>query len=335
MKKILIVLDHAKRFLQNKHRFDSLNVNVLEDLLKQKGYEVEITTYNQILNTSTKVENSIVIYTASQMDQYKNYIENTIYFLQNNNYIVPNYEILKSHENKFFQELVNQKKKIPTNIKSYLFGDISEYKQFSKTGVLDYPHVIKGINGSASMNVTIANSNEEALEAIQNINKNMILGMNQDMPLKYDLFPKENLNNRQFIVQEYIDLPNYDYRVHVMGDKYWGHKRTIKEKGELTSGSDSINDYEVEIPKDVLDYAQELFNKINTPHVIFDIVHTKGKLYLIEWSGIHLGCISLLHGKRYYKKEQTKWTKYEEVPILEQEYVNAWDWYIKNKLGEI
>ncbi len=327
--KLLLIVDHSNRFLQKKHRFDSLDINYIKAKL-DKFYDVEIINYFELANNINNFKDHIIIYTGSQMEQYKNFIENIMFFAKDNNVIIPKYEILKSHENKFFQELYNRKVGIKTNIKTMLFGDVKEYQSYYNKVGFNFPVVIKGINGSASMNVRISKSYLESIDDIKAINANMVQGMNNDMPPKYDMFPKENVENRQFIMQEFINLPNYDYRIHIMGDKYWVHKRTLLEDSEYTSGDGSVNDYECDVPKEVLDYAKGIYEKLDTPHIIMDIVYNEGNLYLIEWSGLHLGLTSILGGKRHFIFEGNKWIKNEEEnPKPEDEYINAWLWYLK------
>lgn len=331
MRKVLLVTDHSNRFLQKKHRFDSLDIQKLADGLAE-NHQVEITSFAEIVNSGKTYSGYDIIYTGSQMPMYKNYIEDIMYHLNENNNLIPSFEILKSHENKFFQELQNRKLGIDTNIPAYLFGDIHEYQAMFEGKDERFPLVIKGISGSASMNVKIVRSYAESIEAIKEIDANMVAGMNADMPKQYDLFPAENNMNRQIVVQEFIELPNYDYRVHVMGDRYYGHKRTLCEGSEYASGSGSINDFNCELSDGILNYAKEQFEKLDTPHIIFDIVEKEDGYYLIEWSGLHLGCVSLLNAERYYHQVNGEWQRVENKhPELEAEYVHAFNTVLNEK----
>ncbi len=324
-----LILDYKDRFLQKKHRFDSIDVKRFIDFLDQ---EVEITNFHKYLNEKQN-DSEIVVFTSSQVEQYKKYIEDSMYFC-NAKIQVPTYEVLRSHENKFFQELYNRKYEIKTNIKSYLIGDISEYDKMVEQKKLPLPLVVKGINGSSSMNVCICRTYEEGRSAILVMYKQLVDAYNEITPQNLDLYPGENSFHRQVVIQEYINLPNYDYRVHIMGSKYWGHKRTLKDDSEYVSGNGSVNDYLCEIPEHVLNFSEEVFSKIDSPFAILDVVDVDGKCYLIEWSGIQLGIVSLLNGKRYYKKEVSRWVRHEQIADVEYEFASSINEYIKEKKNE-
>lgn len=319
-----LVLDYKNRYLQKKHRFDSLDIEKLTEYLEGN---VKITNFYDLLNNDQDGDN-VIVYTSSQVEQYKKYIEDTMYF-HDDKLMIPSYAVLRSHENKFFQELYNRKHGIKTNIPAYLIGDISEYDKLVASGKIKVPFVVKGINGSSSVNVTICESYEQGRIAIMSLYKPIVDAYNQLTPPNLHLYPGENTNHRQCIIQEYIELPNYDWRIHIMGDRYWGHKRTLIGDSKYASGSGSENDYSCNLPKHVLDYAREVFSKIESPFVILDIVDIGEDCYLIEWSAIQLGIVSLLHGERYYRYEQTEWKRYEEEANVEREFARAINEYIK------
>ncbi len=324
-----LVLDYKNRYLQNKHRFDSLDVEKLAHYLDG---DVQIVTFFELLNEQTSDE-EVVVYTSSQVEQYKKYIEDTMYF-QKDKVMVPSYSVLRSHENKFFQELYNRSHGIKTNIPAYLIADISEFDKLVAEQKIDLPFVVKGINGSSSMNVTIAHSYEQGREAILQMYKPLVDAYNTLTPKKLDLYPGENSNHRQVVIQKYIPLPNYDYRVHIMGDRYWGHKRTLLDGSEYASGSGSVNDFECELPAHVLEYSKEVFSKIDSPFVILDVVDVQGQCYLIEWSGVQLGIVSLLNGKRYYVKNDDSWQRHQHEPNIEEEFARSINMYVKEKNNE-
>ncbi len=319
-----LVLDYKDRYLQKKHRFDSLDTDKLVSYLEG---DVEVTNFFKLLNESSD-DDDVIVYTSSQVEQYKKYIEDTMYFHEDK-LMVPSYAVLRSHENKFFQELYNRKHGIKTNIPAYLLGDKSEFELLVDEGKLKLPFVVKGINGSSSVNVTICESYEQGREAIDKLYKPLVEAYNTLTPPNLHLYPGENSNHRQFIIQEYIELPNFDWRVHIMGDRYWGHKRTLVGDSKYASGKGSENDFTCEIPDFVLDYAKEVFSKIESPFVILDIVEVDGGCCLIEWSAVQLGIVSLLNGQRYYKLEQNKWQRHDQVPDVEYEFARSINEYVK------
>ncbi len=321
-----LVLDYKDRYLQKKHRFDSLDIDKLVEYLDG---DVEVTNFFKLLNEETS-DDEVIVYTSSQVEQYKKYIEDTMYF-HGDKMMIPPYSVLRSHENKFFQELYNRKHGIETNIPAYLIADKSEYELLVEQGKIELPFVVKGINGSSSANVTVCDSFEEGRVAIDKLYKPLVDAYNELTPKNLDLYPGENSNHRQVVIQKYIELPNYDYRVHIMGDKFWGHRRDLVGDSKYASGKGSENIYDCELPKHVLDYSKEVFSKIDSPFVILDVVDIGTDCYLIEWSAIQLGIVSLLNGERYYHEVDGVWTRVDEVPNIEYEFANSINMYIKEK----
>ncbi len=319
-----LVLDYKDRYLQKKHRFDSLDIDKLVEYLDG---EVTVTNFFKLLNEE-QGDDEVIVYTSSQVEQYKKYIEDTMYFHEDK-LMIPSYAVLRSHENKFFQELYNRKHGIETNIPAYLIGDLSEYDKLVAEQALEIPFVVKGINGSSSVNVTICESYEEGRAAIEALYKPLVDAYNELTPPNLHLYPGENSQHRQCIIQKYIELPNYDWRVHIMGDRYWGHKRTLLEDSKYASGSGSENDFSCDIPDQVLNYAKAVFEKLESPFVILDIVDIGDKCYLIEWSAIQLGIVSLLNGQRFYTEEAGNWIRTEQTPDIELEFARSINQYIK------
>lgn len=319
-----LVLDYKNRYVQKKHRFDSLDVNRLVELLDD---QVEVTNYFELLNEKT-AEKEVIVYTSSQVEQYKQYIEDTLFF-HRDNLLVPSYEVLRCHENKFVQELYNRKYQIETNIPAYLLGDKSEFEQLISSGRLELPFVVKGINGSSSLNVTICYSYDEGRSAIDKLYKPVVDAYNELAPKQHNLYPGENSTHRQVVIQKYIELPNHDWRVHIMGNRYWGHKRTLIDDSKYASGQGSINDYYCEIPEHVLEYAKSVFDKIESPFAILDVVDLGASCCLIEWSAIQLGIVSLLNGVRYYQKIDGNWQRHDQTPDIEFEFARAINQYVE------
>ncbi len=322
-----LVLDYKNRYLQKKHRFDSLDIDKLVEYLEG---DVEVTNFFKLLNEETS-DDEVVVYTSSQVEQYKKYIEDTMYF-ENDKIMIPSYPVLRSHENKFFQELYNRKHGLETNIPAYLIADKSEFEILVDEGKLELPFVVKGINGSSSANVTVCETFDEGREAIDKLYKPLVDAYNELTPKNLDLYPGENSNHRQVVIQKYIELPNHDWRVHIMGDRYWGHKRTLVGDSKYASGKGSENDFSCDIPKHVLDYSKEVFAKIDSPFVILDVVDIGEECYLIEWSAIQLGIISLLKGERYYELVDGEWERTEQTPNIELEFARAINEHVKEKL---
>ncbi len=320
---MLLVVDHKGRYLQDKHRFESLNIELLKKYIDE---DIKTMNFNELVNKGTDEE--IILYTASQVELYKDYIEDVIYFHQDKK-LVPGFEVLKSHENKFFQELYNRKYGIKTNIKSWLIGNLKDFEEIKDE--LPNKFVVKGKNGSSGLQVTICSSIEEGKAAILKYNQKIVEAYNEQTHEVYDLYPEDNKNNRQLVIQECVDIPGYDYRVVCMGDKFFVHKRIEDEEERRTSGLKIDRDMNCDVKDSLLDYSVEQFEKIDSPFAIFDIVDSNGKYHLIEWSGIHLSTIALKNSIRTFYKKDGKWIKDDHVDEYHKIMSNAINYYLEKK----
>lgn len=320
---MLLVVDHKGRYLQDKHRFESLDIELLKKYIEE---DITIMNYNELVNKGTNED--VILYTASQVELYKDYIEDVIYFHQDKK-LIPGYEVLKSHENKFFQELYNRKYGVETNIKSWLIGNLKDFEELKDE--LPSKFVVKGKNGSSGLQVTICSTIEEGREAILKYNRQIVEAYNEQTHEIYDLYPEDNKNNRQVVIQECVDIPGYDYRVVCMGEKYYVHKRNEDPIEKRTSGLKRDNEMDCEVKDSLLEYSKDQFSKIDTPFATFDVVDSNGKYSLIEWSGIHLSTIALKNSKRTFYQKNGKWVKDEHVDEYHKIMCDAINYYMENK----
>ncbi len=325
--KILLLTDFKNRYLQKRNRFESLDV---EKLVSGIDGEVEVMQINDAINQQKKAD--IVVYCTSQVELYKDYIEDAMFFYQDC-LMIPAYEVVKSHENKFFQELYNKNYKIPNNIKSWNIGTLADFEKIYERGELPQKFVVKGKNGSHSHNVSIVDNKEDAIASILKYNKLVVEAFNNQTPAEYDIYPTENSYHRQMVIQEYIEFGNFDYRVTVLGDKLFINKRYAHEETGFTSQEGTKKDLLAEVDESLLDYAEEIRQKIKSPFGIYDIVTSKTGYHLLEWSGIHLGIAALFEATRYFRLENGEYkTYYVDKLDIEAEFATAINYYInKNK----
>lgn len=324
--KILLLTDYKDRYLQKRHRFDSLDV---EEIVKNIKGEVEVMQINDAINTQAKAD--VVIYCTSQVELYKDYIEDSVYFYKDS-LMIPSYEVVKSHENKFFQELYNKNYKIPNNIKSWNIGTLDDFRRIFDRGELPKKFVVKGKNGSHSHNVSIVDNKEDAEKSILKYNKLVVEAFNAQTPAEYDIYPTENTFHRQMVIQEFIEFDNYDYRVTVLGDKFFVNKRYAHEETGFTSQAGTKKDLLTAVDDSLLEYANEIREKIQGPFGIYDIVVSEQGYHLLEWSGIHLGIAALFDATRYFKLEGEEFKEYNVEKLdIEKEFAEAINYYINKK----
>ena len=124
-KKILILVDFLNFLRSDLYKCSTINLITVQSVLLKNGYEVEIKTYQDILDAKTKPKNYIIWYSSSDFPSYKNYIEDIIFYLQEDNILIPPFDMFRAHENKGYQEILRRKFDLPM-AESHYFGTIKE-----------------------------------------------------------------------------------------------------------------------------------------------------------------------------------------------------------------
>lgn len=330
-----IVLDNKGRYLQKSNRFESLDLNVFLDEISFEGKE--ITNYFDLVNGDNSITRSdIVLYTSSQVEFYKISMQDILFFSKSNK-MIPSFDVFMAHENKFAQELYNKKYNLETNIETYLLSDVEDYKKLWADGKIWSKFVVKGYNGSSSTNVRICSTFEEGLEVIESMYSNIIEAHISETDLKYDQYRSEASTKTKIVIQKFIKSSKFEWRIAIMGNKYFGFKRFKKNENSLASGNSDIYgfDLDCEIPIEILIYSKELYNKIDSPFVILDIAINDdgGTFHLMEWSGIQIGNrLSIQKSHRYYENIEGNNFEKKEIRIeLETAYAEAVNFFIKEK----
>lgn len=340
-KKIILILDSDKMYRQKRHQFESIDTKVFVKQLELLGYEVEITNYFDVLNNISNIKNELIVYTASQNKKYKKYIEDIIYSLSLDNFLIPGFESLIGQENKAYQEIQRKKMNLD-GLKSYIISDINELRTLN----IKFPIVLKKADTCSSIGVFKAND-EKQLNKI--IKKHFLKRDIRYYILLLKLFAKKILNSKSYkwtefmlneykytrvILQEFIPDLDGDFKILVYGDKYYALKRGLKP-GDFKASGSGIRDINCEPQKEMLNFAKKCFEQLDVPFAGLDIsINKNNECNLIEFQSIHIGPVTLIDSNKYYKYENKKWVKYETKSILEKEYANAIDWYIKRKSFE-
>ena len=336
-KEILLILDSNNKYLQKIHQYESINLDIFIKELERLGYKVNKTNYFDIALNIDKIKDKVIVYTSNQEPNYKKYIEDIIYTLKKDNFIIPGYDSLIGHENKGYQELQRKKLKLDS-LNSYLISDINDLNKLT----IKYPIIVKRPNSCSSKGVFLAKNEKELNKIIKSnflkkdfnyyllVLKKFVKNILHKKD-SWTLYKLSDYNYTRFILQDFIPNLNGDYKILVYGNKYYGLKRGVK-KGDFRASGSGIHNYKEEIPKEVLDFAKSCFEKLDIPFAGFDIaIDAKKKCYLIEYQSIHIGPVTLMHSEKYYTYESNKWNRHNEESILELEYARAIDLYLKRK----
>lgn len=328
--KIALITDNHGRMLQAKTMYDSLNTNYIVNKL-QANHNLTVLTHDQLQTTNLEPFDTI-IFTTSQVYWYKQYVELNISFIDKNK-LIPSFESLLSHENKAYEYMW-----LKTHATDCLY-----FKNYSDltTFINDdnhYPLVLKTPSGSSSRGVKICKDQKSAINFIKKIrNAQLISELAMTPIIQWPHHLRDTRNNANFIVQACIENYEGDYRVQVMGDRFFVYYRQLKPNHKYTSGNGSINNYQVEVDHRLLDKALELQTLIKSPHIIFDFIIQGENVHVLEFSAIHPSNVALDNCPVFYSKQDNSWQQYQVDPklIREDHYIYAYEYAIKQRKDEL
>ncbi|HAS6257787.1 TPA: hypothetical protein RQJ67_004218 [Vibrio vulnificus] len=304
----------------------SIDVNILKGELLSVGLSAEIIRFSDIENI-TFHRDDFVIYTSSEDASIRGYIKDVMFFVSKKCTIIPSYENLLAHENKGFQHLSRQEKKFG-NLKGCYLYDIDD---------LDYdkPVVLKKTTGAGSSGVSLIRSgteiiklkrkfkNRSVVRAIKNIIRKFQLSSDQ-----FNFYYYRYKGFLPFVTQEFVSGLNCDFKVLIFGEKFYVLKRYVRKDDFKASGSGQFS-FEEASPE-LLNYAQTIFEILDTPIASLDIVENNKGYALIEYQTTNFGPIALKRSRGFYRKKESDWVFINSESNLDKEFSTALSNYIRN-----
>ncbi|MGL4358059.1 MAG: ATP-grasp domain-containing protein [Cetobacterium sp.] len=344
MKEILIIVDYREIFRRELKSYYTISIEKMKNVFINKNYEVQVYSYVDLLNEGLeKIQNKIIVYTSSSDEGYKRYIDDLLFYLKDSNEIYPKYELLKSQENKGFQELYKLKQNIKS-LNSFYLCTLSDFYKIENK--IEYPIILKKIDGAGSSQVFKLDSKEELVKKIKksirikNYYNRKLKSIFAETMLKLNLNKKnhklykeyilEDLNIDPFILQEFVPDLESDWKILVFGKKFYALNRKVRKNDFRASGSGKLSFFDP--PKEVLDYAYKIYKKLDVPIVSLDICIDKNfNCFLIEFQALHFGPYTLIKSDSYFQKNGNEWEKLEKKSDLAEEYSTAILEYINEK----
>ncbi len=290
-------------FGSSENSWDTLNIKRLASSFPTNIYEIIFISITDIPENNFN-SNDVVIYTSFYNDEIRSYLKDILYFIKDHCLIIPSYETLLAHENKGFQEVMRKQLDIDELSGQYVF-DLDQINQ-------SYPFVLKTVSGSGSSGVElvrnvkdiISNENKHGRLPLTRIMKNFI--RSKQLPSEnYLLYSYFYRPFKRFVVQPFIDNLSCDYRVLVIGQRFYSMRRDVRKGDFRASGSMKFH-YD-DVPIELLDYAEKLFNKLDNPFISMDLALKDDKPYLIEFQGTNFGAFVLTKSSGYYSRENGTW----------------------------
>lgn len=333
-KNILILVDDRNQFYSStKELGGSMNTDIIKKKFENLGYFVIIRGFSEINLKEESYEDFIVLYQSTEDPdlRYKDYIEDILLGLKMSGaHLIPRFEYFRAHHNKVFMEILRQKTDYGGYLESSHFGTLEEL--IKSNHQFSYPVVIKPGAGSKSKNISLAFNKNQLVKHSSKISSSFTTtNIMRTLKSFFDLKVYKPISNhrRKFIVQEFISGLSGDYKILIYGNKYYVVRRKNRPRDFRASGSGLLSFPEVVSGK-LLDYAQSIFEKSNTPFMGMDIADQDGKFYLIEFQFIAMGNYALEKSSFYFKKISDKWQLISNSSLLEDVFVESIDQYINS-----
>ncbi|MCH4821979.1 hypothetical protein ML462_02235 [Gramella lutea] len=337
--KIYCLKDYKGNFLS---RYDSevyrsgMDKAALKEYFQEIGVEIEFLFFSEVQNFDASFwMGQYVLYTSSEDHNlsYKSYIEDIVYYLElNGARLIPEFRYLKANNNKVFMELliksiVPQTRQI---LKNKIFGCYEEVQ--SQFEDLQYPVVFKKAAGAMSKGVGVSSDKTELSSSIKQISgtKNFILDLKDRLrAIKHPGYQLESKYRNKFILQDFVPGLDGDFKVLIFGTKYYVLKRGLKKDDFRASGS-GIKVFERELPDGLLEYASEIFKKVNLPIISMDIAFNGSDFFLIEFQAVHFGTYTLMRSDHYWLEKENGFELVNSKSNLEEEYASSIANFIKS-----
>lgn len=301
----------------------SLDVNKLAGLL---NYDTRIITINDLMHIDFN-NTDTVVYTSSDEKNIRFYLQDVMHFINKKCTIVPSYDILMSHENKGFQELLRAELGFG-NLNGHYFFDIDD-------SCLPIPKVLKTVSGAGSSGVFLVREEDDIKkikdEHFETLRSKKPLKTQKRSELKNNKFSIYNYRHKgfnRFVEQDFIPHLTYDYKILVFGDRYYGLKRNIKEGDFRASGSNLFE--HIKPSTEILDFARNIFEQMNNPYASLDIAQSSDGCHLIEFQGTNFSPGTLLKAPYRYLFIDGEWVKEDNDKDLEANYAHALNLFMKN-----
>lgn len=343
-KNLVILTCRDKFFGQTRKPWTSLDVDKIAENIREKGYEVELYDFHEIINSDLNLQDKTIIYAFSQKDNYRAYINDIVFQLSKRNHVIPSYDLLKCHENKGYQEIY--KKEI--GLESLPATYYSSYKEVDFAS-LSYPIVLKTTQGTNGKGVYLIKTPDEVPEVISKIVKKTSVWRKADFfrrkyfrKKKFPEYPgfsdskdlqeyKEYLREEQnFIIQQYIPDLDFDYRVLIAFDRYYIMKRSVK-KGDFRASGSKLFGFDTRPDESLLNFARFVYEKFDSPFLSIDVLFNGKDYFLVEYQALHFGMSVVMKSAGFFHKQagEGSWEFKKEKPDAENVFARTFVSYLE------
>lgn len=343
---MIIILTDYKGTFGSKHNAvpyrSGMDKEVLKTKFKKHNIDVRYVAFSDV-DFSEDWEGKIVLYTSSEDNEYryKSYIEDIVYGLELKGAIViPRYSHLKANNNKVFMEILRASLLIDVcDNRSRMFGTLEEGKKAINKKEVQFPVVFKQAEGACSSGVGKADNPKELEALIKSMCATKDIAFDTRDYLRayrHKGYIRESKYRHKFILQPMIKGLKNDWKLLIFGNKIFNLKRHVRKNDFRASGSH--NDYKIGadsgLTSEMMDFAYDIYNRLNVPMLSFDLAYDGNQCYMIEFQSLYFGSSTFLLCKDYYCKDNKGWSlKAKESDSYEELY--AWsinEYLVKNNI---
>jgi hypothetical protein len=339
MKKIYILSDYKNHFGSKRDDYpyrSGMDKALLAKLFQENNLDAEFLTFAEINILNIDWNNIPVLYTCTEDIgyKYKLFIEDVVLGLElKGANLLPPYKFLHATNNKVFMEILRTTipKELSGNVNSFVFGSYEEF--INKLPPIEYPVIIKEPGGAKSKGVYLAHNLKQAKKVVKKISRTP--NFKEDIKdtlraIKHKGYVKESKYRGKFVIQNFVQGLDFDYKVLIYGKKYYVLKRNNRPKDFRASGS-GLFEFTEDIPFEILKYAENLFNYFQVPNLSLDIAFQNNQCYLLEFQAVFFGSTTLVKSPFYFIKENTEWKVVQGKSILEEEFVKSIVSFLRNE----
>lgn len=312
--------------------WESLDLEKITSLLFMLGISCEIVKVDELLSIDIQKKDT-VIYTSSDLSSIRDYLKDVLYFIDKKCRLVPSYDFLLAHENKGFQELFKQENKLG-NLSGFYHYDLDAYKGA-------YPFVYKKITGAGSSGVKLLRdpTDRSAVRKADFATKiwRRIITAQRKIKLnrqQFELYKYRHKGFNQYVCQEFIEGLDSDFKVLVFGKRLFVLKRYVRKNDFRASGSGNF-EINPKPPLAVLQFAQEVYSKLEVPFASLDIAISNVGCHLIEFQVLNFGPIALTTSESHYVEINGEFNRQDGVCNLNEIYAEALGDYLVRPAGAL
>jgi glutathione synthase/RimK-type ligase-like ATP-grasp enzyme len=339
MCKIYALIDYNGNF---ESKFNSIpyrsgmDKKLLKEHFKAFGFEVVFIEFSEVINYENAFwENKLIIYTSSEDTgyYYKSFIEDVVYYLElSKAKVIPSYKYLKANNNKVFMELLRfQMDNNYNNFQSRVFGALEVAEKNSN--MFKYPIVYKEAAGAKSNGVGLINSQKELKKKLKKASGTANLFRDFwefGRSIKYNGYKKESKYLKKFILQNFIEGFEGDYKILIFSNKIFVLKRGAKQ-GDFRASGSGLRSFVKELPEGLLQFTYDFYRQLDVPNASIDVAYNGKEFYVVEFQCVFFGSFTLTYSDFYWQRNGLKFELIEMKSELEEVYTNSIINYLRNK----